>query len=373
MINICMITSVHPPFDVRIFHKEAKSLVKAGYHVTLIVQHDKEETVDGVNIINLQKPSNRIERMTKTVWSAFCKALKTNADAYHLHDPELMPIGFLLKLCGKKIIYDMHENLPKQINNKQWINPKLRHILSTVVRFEERILLQGTPVIFAEHSYHNDYIWVKNYETILNLPLVDQLIDLRSDSTVKDGFAIGYMGGVSNVRGSLTTLEALKVLKDDGISPRFECVGPMSEFHKNELLKKCEEYNLCNVTFHGYLPADKGWPVIGRCNVGLALLHPIPNYYESYPTKIFEYMAMGIPVIASNFPLYRSIIEDHKCGICVDPLDPQAIADVLNRLMDNPSEAKTMGARGRAAVEEIYNWDVESVKLLNFYKKVLAQ
>ncbi len=82
---------------------------------------------------------------------------------------------------------------------------------------------------------------------------------------------------------------------------------------------------------------------------------------------------MGIPVIVSNFPLYRSIIEDHKCGICVDPLDPQAIADALSHLMDNPSEAKAMGARGRAAVEEIYNWDVESVKLLDFYTKVLAQ
>lgn len=372
MIKLCILTTVHPPFDVRIFHKEAKSLVKAGYDVTLIAQHEREETIDGVKIINLQKLSNRIARMTYTTWSAYKKARASNADLYHFHDPELMPMGVLLKLSGKKIIYDMHENLPKQIKNKHWINPKLRQLLSFLVYGMERILLRGTPVIFAEHSYCKDYPWVKNFETILNLPLANQLLGLGNSSILVDDFSIGYMGGVSNARGSLTTIEALKILQDGGMAPRFECVGPMSDTHSNAILKKCDEYNLNNVTLHGYLPAAKGWQVVGKCCVGLALLHPIPNYYESYPTKIFEYMAMGLPVIASNFPLYRSIIEENNCGMCVNPLDPKAIAAAIEWLIKHPSEAKMMGQRGRKAVEQIYNWDVESAKLVNFYKKLLA-
>ena len=100
--KVCILTSVHPPFDVRIFHKEAKSLVKAGYDVTLIAQHDKEEIVDGIKIINLQKPRNRIERMTKTVWSAYRKAVQLDADIYHFHDPELLPIGIMLKYVPVK-------------------------------------------------------------------------------------------------------------------------------------------------------------------------------------------------------------------------------------------------------------------------------
>ena len=368
-----MITVVHPPFEVRIFHKEAKSLVKAGYRVTLIVQHDKEETVDGVKIINLKTPANRMARMTKTVWSAFRKALKTDAALYHIHDPELLPIGFILRCLGKKVIYDMHENLPKQIRSKAWINPRLHYLVSKLVCFADRIFLHDIPIIFAERSYHKDYLWVRDHENVLNLPILSHLACVKSNSIKEDKFVIGYMGGVSEARGSVVTLETLKILSEQRYPFSFECIGAMTENHKKELLKRCEEYNLDNVTFHGYLPANRGWSVIKRCSVGLALLHPIPNYYESYPTKIFEYMAMGIPVVASNFPLYRSIIEDNKCGLCIDPLDPHAIANVLIWLKEHPSEAATMGARGLDTVNKTYNWEIESVKLLKFYKKVLAQ
>ena len=124
--KICLLTSVHPPFDVRIFHKEAKSLVKSGYEVTLIAQHDKEEVVDGVKIVNLQRPRNRIERMTKTVWSIYRKAIQVDADIYHFHDPELMPLATVLKIIGCKIIYDIHEDLPRQILSKEWLPVVLR-------------------------------------------------------------------------------------------------------------------------------------------------------------------------------------------------------------------------------------------------------
>jgi len=369
-IKVCILTSVHSSFDVRIFHKEAKSLVKAGYDVTLIAQHDKEEVVDGVKIINLQKPRNRIERMTKTVWSAYRKAVQVNADIYHFHDPELMPIGFLLKCLGKKVIYDMHENLPKQIMSKHWINPRLRYPVSKLMCFAERILLHGTPIIFAEQSYHKDYQWVKDHETVLNFPIFSLLSCIASKSTEKDIFALGYLGGVSEARGSVLTLEALKILKARGIAPYFECIGPISETHKKELLKKCEDYKLSNVKFYGYLPMVKGWAVMKRCGVGLALLHPIPNYYESYPTKLFEYMAMGIPVITSNFPLYRSIIEGNECGLCVYPLNPSEIAEAIQWMIEHPDEAKAMGENGRRAVEEKYNWENEEKKLLELYAKL---
>ena len=113
--KVCILTSVHPPFDIRIFHKEAKSLARAGYDITLIAQHDKEEIVEGIRIVSLPKPKNRIDRMTRTVWSAYRKAIKIDADIYHFHDSELIPIGLLLKLRGKRVIYDVHEDFPASI------------------------------------------------------------------------------------------------------------------------------------------------------------------------------------------------------------------------------------------------------------------
>jgi len=368
--KVCILTTVHSPFDVRIFHKEAKSLFKGGYDVTLIAPHKKDEIVDGIRIIPLPEATNRFARMTKTVWMIFKLALKENADLYHLHDPELMPIVRLLSLKGKQVIYDMHENVPKQISDKGWINPVLKKIVAKCVSVSERIFLAGIPVIFAETSYRKDYRWVKTSTCVLNMPLIDQLDQKKSTSSKKLEFAVGYMGSVSEKRGILTTLKALEVLKKDGVIVRFECVGPVYGYSPKQLLELCEDYNLDKVFFHGKMAAINGWSIIKKCDIGIATLHPIPNYVESYPTKIFEYMAMGLPVITSNFPLYKKIIVNSKCGICVDPLNPREIAHAINNFIANPKLVADMGANGRKAVEEIYNWQNEEKKLLDFYQDI---
>jgi len=114
--NICILTAVHPVWDSRIFHREAKTLVRAGYEVSFIVPHDKEEIIEGVRIIPLPKPNNRFSRMTRGAWRLFRLALKEKSDIYHFHDPEIIPVGILLKLLTRsQVIYDVHENIPAQI------------------------------------------------------------------------------------------------------------------------------------------------------------------------------------------------------------------------------------------------------------------
>ena len=368
--RVCILTSVHPPFDTRIFHKEAKSLLKAGYEVTLVAQHDKDEIVEGIKILSLPKPRNRIERMTRTVWEVYRKALKIDADIYHFHDPELMPIGLLLKLQGKKVIYDLHENVHKQIKNKHWINPCCRNIVSKLTYYAERFFLIGVPVIFAEESYRDDYYWIKKYTTVLNMPLINQLLSLKIEGHATNGDSVGYIGGVSEERGSLVTLEALRILKAQGVELRFECIGPIGKSHERQLLKLCRKYSLNNVLFHGRMLADEGWSIIAQCDMGIAILYPIPNYVDSYPTKIFEYMAMELPVIASNFKLYKKIVEGSGCGICVDPFDPEEIAGAIRWIIEHPKKAEQMGENGRQAVEQIFNWEKEEKKLINVYEQL---
>ncbi len=368
--KICILTSVHSPFDVRIFHKEAKSLIKGGYDVTLIAQHEKSEIVEGIKIIALPKQKNRFARMTKTVWMIFKLALKENAEIYHFHDPELMPLAKLMSLMGKLVIYDMHENVPRQINDKGWINPSLKKLVAKCVALSERIFLSGIPVIFAENSYYKDYLWVKTFTSVLNMPLIDKLNFREKARSKKLKFTVGYMGSISEKRGILTTIEALRILKNDGVNIRFECVGPIYGYSQKQLLELCVTYNLDSVFFHGKMAAHEGWSVVNECDIGIATLHPIPNYIESYPTKLFEYMAMGLPVITSNFPLYEKIIVDAKCGICVDPLNPREIAHAINSLVVDSELAVKMGDNGRKAVEENYNWRNEEKKLLDFYRNI---
>src|SRR5438093_974126 len=119
--SITHITTVHPIFDTRIFHKECKSLARQGVTINLIVSHDKKETIEGVQVIPLPFFKGRVARMFIKPILALIAALKTRADLYHFHDPELLPLGVFLKLLGKKVVYDAHEDVSAQVLNKYWI------------------------------------------------------------------------------------------------------------------------------------------------------------------------------------------------------------------------------------------------------------
>ena len=130
---ITHISTVHSAFDIRIFHKECRSLAASGMRVNLIVTHDKEEMIDNVLIVPLPKFKNRFTRIFIKPFLAFSKALRTKADLFHFHDPELIFLGLLLKIMGKKVIYDVHEDVSTQILHKEWIPKKMRKIVSFIV------------------------------------------------------------------------------------------------------------------------------------------------------------------------------------------------------------------------------------------------
>lgn len=362
------ITSVHTRRDTRIFLKQCRSLLNAGYGISLVVADGKgDEIKDGVKIFDVGSSKGRVDRMVKTTRRVFSKARELDADVYHLHDPELIPWGLALRFMGKSVIYDMHENLPKQVINKSWIPERVRSMLSASIKLLEKVVLNRFYVIMAESSYCKDYSWINNKQVILNYPLIDELIDLKTG--YRDKPTIGYIGGVSKERGVLNTVSALKRIRQQGREVDFLCIGNVSKLVQNDPFFK-EGINEGWIHSTGRLSPHIGWPMIAECHIGMALLLPIKNYFESYPTKMFEYMAMGIPVLVSDFPLYRDIVENNVCGICVDPLDPDAIAQAINFLMDHPEKAKEMGQNGQKAVQKTYNWHKEAEKLLSFYDRI---
>jgi hypothetical protein len=106
--------------------------------------------------------------------------------------------------------------------------------------------------------------------------------------------------------------------------------------------------------------------------VGLVILHPNINYVQSQPVKLFEYMAAGLPVIASDFPLWREIIDGAKCGLLVDPFDVKGIAEAITWLLEHPHEAELMGKRGQEAVYQKFNWNTEADKLIACYNELIS-
>ena len=367
--KIVHVTSVHRWGDVRIFQKQCRSLAANGYDVVLVAVAPQDMTHDGVRLRALPTPRSVWHRMLVTACQAMRVAWRERADLYQIHDAELLPWAFVMRCAGRTVIYDMHENLPKDLLDKTWLPRWLRPLLATCARLVERVLLFRMPVIFAEESYAREYPWVRDAQIILNLPRTEIL---PSPSAKRDDPPmVGYIGGVAVDRGSAVTVKALARLKDRGLAVGWHCVGPTWPRHlADDLARESDEAGI-HIVLHGYLPHDEGWAVMNRCVVGLAVLEPRPNFVESLPTKLFEYMALELPVIASDFPLYRRIVDDAECGICVDPYDAEALADAIQSLVANPERAQQMGRRGREAVFTRYNWATELGKLIAFYEQRL--
>ncbi len=367
--RVVHITSVHTATDIRIFQKECRSLVKCGYEVILIAPKVQPGTVGGVTVVPLPGARGRLRRMLIGWWRAFAAAMPLHAEIYHLHDPELLPCGQLLRLFRRCVVFDMHENLPAAILNKGWLPRFLREPISAIVSVFERLFLMGMPVVFAEWSYVKFYPRVKKSAVVLNMPLVEELQSINVTRRLLP--TVGYFGAVSSLRGSIVLIEALRLLKISGVLVGLELIGPIQDEHRKEVVALVTDYGLSEVYIRGYLEPKEGWEIMGQCTIGAALLAPIPNYIDSYPTKIFEYMALGLPILASNFPLYKSIVEDLHCGYCVDPEEPDEVARMIHRLLENDELARKLGENGRAELSARFNWANEVQKLVGLYEDIL--
>ena len=367
--KVVHLTSAHKPFDVRIFQKECRTLAKFDYKVSLIASGEVNQSVEGVHVHCVKQSEKRFSRMTDTAWRIYLKAVSEDADLYHLHDPELIPIGFLLRLKGKKVIYDVHEDLPKSIQTKYWIPPVLRSLVARAASALEWVssqafsgIVAATPSI-AERFPDEKTVTVQNFPILGELSQEDDLLPYNERPN-----HIVYMGGITERRGAIQMVEAMALLPQY-LSARLVLAGsfrPSDLIHELKLLSGWQA-----VDFLGWMSRQELRDTLRKVRIGLVTLHPVGDYIESYPIKMFEYMAVGIPVVASNFSLWCKIMESLGCGVVVNPLKPKAIADAVQWLLEHPQEAKEMGKRGQKAVEAHYNWGVESKKLIDFYEALL--
>jgi glycosyltransferase involved in cell wall biosynthesis len=366
--KIVHFSSAHPCFDIRIFVKECKTLAEAGYNVVLVVTHDKDEVVDGIKIKSVAKPKNRRERMFKTAFDVYRAALKEDADLYHFHDPELIPFGIMLRLKGKKVIYDVHEDLPRQIMTKPWINPFLRRIVSFCADAAEHIgvhFFNGVVAVtatIAERFPQNKTTVVHNYPILGELTAVEA-IPYRERPPV-----VVYVGGITMIRGISEMVEAVGLMPED-FDISLALAGSITEQDVQQTISSADR----RVNYIGWQSREQVAKLLGRSRAGLVLFHPAPNHVDAMPNKLFEYMSAGLPVIASDFPLWRRIIDDIGCGVVVDPLNPKKIADAVQWILEHPVESEDMGKRGQEAIYERFNWDKEAEKLLMFYDGILTK
>lgn len=366
--KVCHVTSAHSRYDVRIFHKECKSLAKHGFDVTLLVNDDLEdELVDGIKIISTHfKPKNRFERMIISQRKIKHKAVEIDAEIYHFHDPELLPLASYLKRKNKKVIFDFHEDVSQQILFKEWIPKKIRKIISKIYKvYEEKhskkfnALITVTPKFLDRLKLIN-----KNSIMVTNYPI------LRSEFNSTDqpkSECICFAGGITtqwnhlNIIKAIETLDSIKyLLAGSGSSEYLDCLKNQDGWKK--------------VDYLGRIPHEEVKSIYSKAMVGMSLLsHHTQVGMDGTlgNTKLFEYMEAGIPVICSDNKIWKEIVKKHKCGIAIDPNNVKEIRKAIVELINNPKKSKEMGENGRRAVEEEYNWKTQEEILVTIYRDLV--
>lgn len=363
--KVCHITSAHPRYDVRILYKECISLSNNKYDVTLIVSDDKkDEIVDGVKIISTQfKPKNRLDRFINANKKIYKKAVNIDASIYHLHDPDLLPLGNKLKRLGKKVIFDSHEDVPEQIKDKQWIPRFIRDVVSNIYEIYEKYsakrydaVISVTPHIVERFSKINS-----NAVMITNYPIIDPNEEIIRNPTK----AICFAGGISEQWSHDKIIHAIEKIEDI----KYILAGNGKNQYMEDI-KKLSGWN--KVEYKGKIPHSEVKNIYSQSIAGMALNHSSQAKGEGTlgNTKLFEFMEAKLPVICSDYKLWKDIVEKNNCGICVNPNNLDEIKGAIEYILKNPPKAILMGENGRSVVIEKYNWSTQEEELVKLYQRL---
>ena len=341
-------------------------MFERGHTVALIVADSRGDAWnDGIQVLDVGRSKNRLGRILTSTKKVFEKAMSVNADVFVLHDPELIPYGIRLKRNGKKVVFDSHEDVPTQILGKPYLGRVTAQFLSRGFNAYEQYACRHFNGIVAATPFISKKFSKINTKTINinNYPILDEFS--HQFSWTEKAFEVCYVGNITAMRGINELVKACTFLRTPTtltLAGTFETSALAAEVARHPGWRRIKSL--------GQLDRVGVCDVMAKSMAGLVTLHPQANYIDALPVKMFEYMAAEIPVIASDFPLWREIIESNKCGICVDPLDPVAIADAIDFLVTHPYEAERMGSNGRRAAMEKFNWRCESKKMLDFYDEL---
>lgn len=365
--RICHITTVHQPFDNRIFFKECISLKETGYDVTLLCARAKTQQREGINIIGFPGHRGRIRRFLFTsIFRAYREARKVDADVYHLHDPELIWMGLLLRITGKQVIMDVHENNAAAILSRPYVKYGfIRKFLSFAIKNLEALLLPYFSGIVTARPDISALFSKLSPVTLRNFPVLPEYDSIPDLHIEKRKPALIYVGGTSVIRGTRELINAMEFCPD----VELWLLGP---FESAVFQKECEALPGWNrVKYFGVVEANQIFSYIKAADIGIITFLPMPNHLTTLATKPFEYMACGLPMIMSDFPYWKDFFGE--CSLYTNPSDPNAIADCIHRLLNDPERMAFMKKNNLRLAREEYNWQAEKMGLLKLYNQLTVK
>lgn len=370
MTRVAHLTTVHSPLDNRILERECRTLAEAGYEVVLVAGHPRDEVIAGVRLRGVSWPRGRVARMSLGVLRVLAAALAERPAVFHFHDPELIPAGLFLRLLRRRVIYDIHEDYATALLEREYLPPRWRPLLSRVLATIEGWCGRWFELVLAERYYAERF---PRGTLVLNYVRFPETDDAELETRPRaPGVRLLYTGNVKEYRGAFLHARLLNLLPEAQVHLVGRCSPELAEDLQRSVAGHEDRLHLEGI---GYLVPHarireiylrEGW------TAGLAIFPRRAHTARKELTKIFEYMAYGIPVLASDLPGLRGIVETERCGICVDPEDPRAAAEAVRWLAGHPEEARAMGARGREAARTRYSWEGEGARLVALYARLCS-
>lgn len=369
--KVCHFTSGHDNQDPRVFSKQCRTLVDAGFEVNLVTPLGIDELRDGVHIWGVGAEGyGRFKRMLLISRRVYKKAYSLDADIYHFHDPELIPYGLKLKSQGKIVIFDSHEDTPNDILDKHWIPTVLRPLVSLVYRWYEEFAAKRFDGVISVTPHIVDRFLSVNPNScmITNYPIIEESESHISVSSNRENNLFCFIGRICEESNQINTLKALAKTPD----VKYKIAGPSVSSYLSELEAMP---NWSQVDYQGIMEFSKTLTFLDNAIAGFQLTGYIANFGGNIGslgnTKMFNYMLSGLPIICTDFILWKEIIEENDCGLCVNPNNIDEISRAIRFIVDNPERARQMGENGRKMVLEKYNWESQKSKLIDFYKGLL--
>jgi len=377
MPHACILSCVHIALDNRVFYREARSLQQAGYRVTLIAVHPRDEVKEGIQILALP----RVRRWQRPLlWLRLLRlALGTRADIYHFHDPELLLVTpWLRLLSGKPCIYDIHESYPEFVEVKEYLPRWLRGIVAwTLSRVEPVLARLQSGLIFSDEQIAGAFAGVRRpKETLYNLPersFVEAGTAATHDDVPREPVVL-YLGGMERNRGSSLMVQAFRLVHKELPEARLLVVGHFEPAElEGEIRADAERLGVADaLQITGRVPFEEIGGYLARSAVGWVPWQAVEKNEKNVPTKLFEYMAYGLPVVSSDLASTRPFVRDGENGYLVAPAEPQAHAEAILHLLRDPEAARSMGLRGQSLVQAEWNWDEMGRRMVRFYERVLS-
>lgn len=364
--RVAHLSTAHGRRELRVHLKQCNSLAAAGYEVHYVVADGRgDERVGDVQVHDIGAAGGRLKRMLVRPWRMLARARLLDASIFHFHDPELLLIALFLRRGGARVIYDSHEDVPRSLMSRDWIPRLMRSTVSRVYELFENFVSRrlsavvgATPQIAARFARLNPKAVVIN-----NFPMRSEIEDTVQPRGRDRN--VCYLGGITRVRGIVEMVRAL-----EHVDAKLILAGPFDRPETEAAARALPGW--VKVDYRGNVSRTAVRDIMAESRAGLIFFHPEPNHVDAQPNKMFEYMSAGLPVLASDFPLWRELLTESGAGRVADPLDPVAIARLIDDVLSDPYTAEVMGRCGREGVLTRYLWCSEEKKLFRLYEELLA-